>query len=119
MTQIIFDIKRDNGYGTQVYLPGRIAFNPSNRGLSANPPMGFSVPLGGPVVIELQVTDDSFWWDVIEYAETNGGTPTVYKRSVMVPLSEEPINFLDLPDVDFSLPYSGQNGALNPIPSVE
>lgn len=119
MTQIIFDIKRDNGYGTQVYLPGRVAFNPSNRGLSMNPPMGVSMPLGGPVTIELQATDDTFWWDVIEYAETNGGTPSVYKRSVVVPVSEEPIDFLDLPDVDFSIPYPGQNAALNPPISVE
>lgn len=119
MTQIIFDHKRMDGYGREVYLPGQMIWSPSNRAVSPNPPMGIMVSLGGPVTIEAQITDDTFYWEVTENAVTTGGTTLTYKRYVMVPASEEPINYLDLPDVNFSIPYPGQNGALNPPVSVE
>ena len=109
MTYIIFDHKRSDGYGKEVYLPGTMMWNPSNRSVSGNPPMGVSVQLGGPVTVEVQATDDNFYWEVVESVSTSGGTFLTYKRCVMVPISDEPINYVDLPEVDFSKPYPGQN----------
>lgn len=121
MTQIIFDHKRTDGYGRQVYLPGQMIWSPSNRAVSPNPPMGIMIGLGGPVSIEVQPTDDTFYWEVTEQVQTTGGTPLVYKRCVMVPASEDSINYIDLPDVDFSVPYPGQNSpaTVEEVPVVE
>jgi hypothetical protein len=98
MTKIIFDIKRDNGYGKEIYASGNLTWTPAqNSTTNLLPQMNFS--LGGPIEFEIPVISESMYWGVTEYVGF-GGAVYQYQRFVTVPDSATPINYLDLPDVD-------------------
>jgi hypothetical protein len=100
MTKIIFDVKRDNGYGEEVYLKGSLSWFPMQNS-TTSPKANISIELGsGPVELNVEPTDGTFLWTVTELVGTSGGTPLSYQRTVEVPDSETPINYLDLPDGD-------------------
>jgi hypothetical protein len=100
MTKIIFDIKRDNGYGKEVYLKGMLNWMPVQNS-TTNPMPNMNFNLGnGPIEFEVPHTDGTFLWTVIENLVTSGGTSISYERTVSIPDSVEPINYLDLPDED-------------------
>jgi hypothetical protein len=100
MTKIIFDVQRDNGYGTMVYLPGVLNWAPMHNS-TTNPKANMQFTLGGnPIEINVEPTDGTFLWTVTETVHTSGGTGLSYQRTVQVPDSTEPINYLDLPEGD-------------------
>jgi hypothetical protein len=100
MTKIIFDIKRDNGYGKEVYLKGSLSWQPiQNSTTNVKPNMTFELGLGA-IEFSVEPTDGTFLWTVTESIATSGGTFLTYQRVVSVPESDEPINYLDLPDAD-------------------
>lgn len=100
MTKIIFDIKRDNGYGTDVYLKGALRLFPRTIDISASKP-NLSFDLGnGPIEFDLEPTNGEYYWIVRETLVTSGGSSLRYERSVEIPDSSKPVNYLDLPDVD-------------------
>jgi len=102
MTKIIFDIKRDNGYGKLVNIFGNLNWNASQQSVNladVKPAMSVQIS-GGPVQFEVEPTDETFFWTVTETSITSGGTGVTYQRNVSVPNSDTPIDFLDLPDVD-------------------
>jgi hypothetical protein len=100
MTKIIFDIKRDNGYGKEVYLNGKLTWVPvQNSTTNPIPNMNFDLGLG-KIEFNVPETNETFLWTVVENLATSGGTPLRYERTVSVPDSTESINYLDLPDVD-------------------
>ena len=100
MTKILFDVKRDNGYGKDVYMRGSLVWNPLQNSTS-NPIPSMSFELGsGAIEFEVPATNSSFAWTVLENLATSGGTPLRYERTVLVPESKDVINYLDLEDVD-------------------
>jgi hypothetical protein len=99
MTKIIFDIKRDNGYGKDVYLAGTLSILPNQRADALKPTM--SLKLGnGPVEFDLEPTNGEMFWTVREIVGTSGGSQLRYERNLEIPDSSKPVNYLDLPDVD-------------------
>jgi hypothetical protein len=98
MTKIIFDIKRDNGYGKEVYAPGNLSWIPAQNS-TTNPLPQMSFTLGGPIEFDIPVIDEKMYWGVIESVNM-GASVMQYHRTVSVPDSKTPINYLDLPDVD-------------------
>ena len=106
MTKIIFDVKRDNGYGKNVYLKGMLNWLPvQNSVTNPIPNMNFDLGLG-PIEFDVPATDGTFLWTVSENLMTTGGTPLRYERTVSVPDSGTPINYLDLPDADPNIIFS-------------
>lgn len=102
MTKIIFDVKRDNGYGKEVYLKGSLIWMPMQNS-TTQPKPNMSFDLGsGPIEFSVEPTDETFLWVVTETVLTSGGSNLSFQRIVSVPVSEEPINYLDLPDEDSS-----------------
>lgn len=100
MTKIIFDVQRDNGYGKQVYLPGSLSWKPmQNSSTNPRPSMWFNLGTG-PIEFEVEPTTEYLLWTVTESVATSGGTNLSYQRAVAVPDSVEPVNYLDLEDVD-------------------
>lgn len=100
MTKIIFDVKRDNGYGKQVYLKGSLNWMPvQNSTTQPKPNMSFDLGTG-PIEFYVEPTDGTFLWTVNEMVFTSGGSGLSFERTVSVPESEEPINYIDLEDVD-------------------
>lgn len=100
MTKIIFDIKRDNGYGKEVYLKGSLSWQPiQNSTTTPKPSMIFELG-NGPIEFNVDATDASFLWVVRESLATSGGSQLIYERIVTVPESSKPINYLDLDDAD-------------------
>lgn len=98
MTKIIFDIKRDNGYGKEIYPSGTLSWFPAQAPTS-NPLPKMDFILGaGPIDFEIPGKNDVYW-SVVEYVSF-GGPMQSYQRTVSVPESETPINYLDLEDVD-------------------
>lgn len=112
MTKIIFNIKRDNGYGKQVYLKGALSWMPMQNS-TTNPKPNMSFELGsGAIEFDVQATDGTFLWTVTETVYTSGGSNLSFQRTVSVPESTEPINYLDLEDVDPTTFFVDQNTAL-------
>jgi len=106
MTKIIFDVKRDNGYGKDIYMKGSLSWMP-NQNSTSYPKPSMSFELGfGPIEFNVEATDGTFLWTVVENLLTSGGTPLRYERTVSVPESAGPINYLDLPDVDPDILFS-------------
>lgn len=102
MTKILFDIKRDNGYGKQVYLKGSLDWKPIYNSLTEQKP-NMSFTLGeGFVEFDIPSTDGTWGWAVVESLLTSGGTPLRFERVVEVPESDAVINYLDLPEVSAS-----------------
>lgn len=100
MTKIIFDVQRDNGYGTMTYLAGSLNWAPMQNS-TTNPKANMQFPLGGNAIeVDVEPTDGTFLWTVTEMVGTSGGTVLAYQRTVEVPDSATPINYLDLPDGD-------------------
>jgi hypothetical protein len=100
MTKIIFDIKRDNGYGKEVYHKGSLIWKPIQNS-TTHPKPSMSFDLGsGAIEFNVEETDGTFLWVVVENIFTSGGTSVTYERTVSVPKSDKPINYLDLPDED-------------------
>jgi len=100
MTKIIFDVKRDNGYGKDVYLKGILNWMPvQNSTTQPKPNMSFDIG-SGPIEFPVEPTDGTFLWTVTETVFTSGGSSLSFQRTVSVPDSAEPINYIDLPDVD-------------------
>lgn len=103
MTKIIFDIKRDNGYGKQVYLKGLLTWQPvQNSTTQPKPNMSFELG-SGPIEFSVEATDGTFLWTVNETVFTSGGSNLSFERTVAVPDSAEPINYIDLEDVSPSV----------------
>lgn len=100
MTKIIFDVKRDNGYGKEVYLKGSLIWMPvQNSTTQPKPNMSFDLG-SGAIEFSVEPTDGTFLWVVTETVLTSGGSNLSFQRTVSVPESDEPINYLDLPDAD-------------------
>ena len=100
MTKIIFDVKRDNGYGKQVYLKGSLIWMPvQNSTTQPKPNMAFDLG-AGPIEFSVEPTDGTFLWTVTETVLTSGGSNLSFQRTVAVPESTKPINYIDLEDVD-------------------
>ena len=100
MTKIVFDIKRDNGYGKDVYMNGSLNWTPmQNSTTNPIPNMNFDLGMGA-IEFDVPATDGTFLWTVVENLATSGGTPLRYERTVSVPDSANTINYLDLPDAD-------------------
>ena len=103
MTKIVFDVKRDNGYGKDVYLNGTLRWSPiQNSTTTVYPSMAFELG-SGPIEFEVQPTSEYLLWNVLEQIATSGGSFISYERVVSVPDSPETINYLDLPDADYSV----------------
>jgi hypothetical protein len=103
MTKIIFDVKRDNGYGKQVYLKGSLTWQPAQNS-TTNPKPNMAFELGsGPIEISVEPTNGTFLWTVNEMVLTSGGSGLSFERTVSVPESSESINYIDLEDVDPSV----------------
>lgn len=98
MTKIIFDIKRDNGYGKMTYPIGVLNWMPNQR--NSNVIINqLQYQLGGPIEIELEPTNGVYYWGVTEN-NINGVNVISYYRNVEIPDSDKPIKYEDLPDVD-------------------
>lgn len=98
MTKIIFDIKRDNGYGKMMYAPGSLTWLPGQNS-TTNPKPQMNFQLGGPIEIDVEPTNGEMYWGVIEYVGI-GQNILSYQRNVEIPDSDKPIKYEDLPDID-------------------
>ena len=100
MTKIIFDVQRDNGYGKNVYLPGELIISPiQNSTTNQRPNMSLKLG-GGAVEFELEPTSEYLLWAVTERVSTSGGSLLSFQRTVSVPDSLTPVDYLDLEDVE-------------------
>lgn len=100
MTKIIFDLKRDNGYGKMIYLNGVLAFHKVQLdGENQRSSISFNIG-SGPIEIEIPAGENGSIWNVTETVGDGFSTARTYGRKVFIPNSEETINFLDLEDVE-------------------
>ena len=100
MTKIIFDVKRDNGYGKMVYLQGMLTFHKvAAPGENQQSSISFNIG-SGPVEVEVPSGDSGSVWNVTETVGNGFSAAQTYGRKVFIPNSETVIDFLDLEDVE-------------------
>jgi len=100
MTKIIFDVKRDNGYGKMVYLNGFLSFYEVPE-VGENSRQSISLNIGsGPVEFEIPAGESGSIWNVTETVGDGFSEARTYGRKVFIPNSEIAIDFLDLEDVE-------------------